>query len=90
MSSQYNTVSVGNTATLILAANNNRRASMIINTSAGTVFIGMDVNVTTANGFPLLQNGSFNNSGQNAVWKGVIYGIVASGTSDVRFWEFEP
>lgn len=90
MAASYNTVTVANTATLILASNNNRRGSMVMNVSSGTVYIGQNANVTTSNGFPLLQNASFSNSGQNAVWKGAIYGIVASGTSDCRYWEFEP
>lgn len=90
MAASYGTVSVGSSATRIIASNNNRRGSLIFNVSAGTVYLGMDVNVTIANGYPLLQNASFTNSGQNAVWKGAIYGIVASGSSDCRTWEFEP
>lgn len=90
MASSYGTVSVASTATLILASNNNRRGSMVTNTGTGTVYLGMNSAVTTATGLPLLQNGSFNNSGQNEVWKGNVYGIVASGTSDCRTWEWEP
>jgi hypothetical protein len=88
VASSYNTVSVGSTATLILAANLERRGSLLFNNSNQTVYLGMDVGVTTSNGFPLLSNASMQNSGPNAVWKGVIYGIVSSSTADCRFWEW--
>lgn len=89
MAAQYNTVSVGSTATVILPANLARRGCLVTNTSAGTVYLGFDANVTTANGIPIVQNAFFNNSGENIAWRGVIYGIVSSGTSDCRFMEWE-
>lgn len=88
MASTYGTVSVGSTATIILAANLERRGSLLFNNSAQTVYLGMDASVTTANGFPLLSNASMQNSGPNALWKGAIYGIVASSTANCRFWEY--
>ena len=88
--SNYGVISVGTNATLILAANNERKGSLIFNNSNQTVFLGMDTSVTTSNGLPLVASGTFNNSGQNEVWKGAIYGIVAGTTADCRFWEFGP
>lgn len=88
MASTFNTVSVASTATRILAANLERRGSLLFNNSNQTVYLGMDASVTTANGFPLPTNASMSNSGPNEVWKGAIYGVVASSTADIRFWEF--
>lgn len=88
--STYNTVSVGSTATVILAANNLRKGSLITNTGTTTVYIGFDANVTTSNGLPLIQNSTLVNSGDGECWRGTIYGIVASSTSDCRYWEYGP
>lgn len=88
--STYNVVSVGTSATVIMAANNERKGSIIVNNSSQTVYLGMDASVTTANGLPVAMNASMNNSGQNEVWKGNIYGIVAGTTADCRFWEWGP
>jgi hypothetical protein len=89
MASTYGNVSVTSTATLILAANNERKGSLIVNNDATvSMYIGMDANVTTSNGLPIGARSTFNNSGQNALWKGAIYGIVASGTVDTRYWEY--
>lgn len=84
----FSSVTVGNTATLILAANENRHSFLISNTSSGTVFIGPTSSVTTANGSPLLENGSLSeDSSGTKLYTSDIYGIVAAGTSDVRVWE---
>lgn len=83
-------VSVGSTATLILAANSERKGSLIANNGASSLFLGMTAGVTTSNGMPIASGATFNNSGQNAVWKGAIWGIVTSGTVDTRFWEWGP
>jgi hypothetical protein len=88
--SNYNAVSVGSSATLIMASNPSRKGSMIFNNSAGTVFLGMDSSVTTTTGIPVVQNSTFNNSGIQDAWRGDIYGIVVSGSSDIRFWEWGP
>lgn len=81
-------VTVGTTATLILAANDNRHSFLINNTSSGTVFIGPTSSVTTSNGISLLENGSLaEDSSGTKLYQSDIYGIVAAGTSDVRVWE---
>lgn len=85
----YNAVTITTAATQILAANNERRGSMIFNTSNQAVYIGMDANVTTSNGIPIpATTGTFLNMGQNAVWKGAIFGVVSGTTADCRFWEW--
>lgn len=84
----FNTVTITTTATLIAANNAKRQSLMIANTSSGTVFLGPDNTVTTANGIPLLQDGNLTeDSGGTRMFMGDVYGIVAAGTSDVRYWE---
>ena len=84
----FNTVTVTTSATLIIASNTNRKSLLIGNTSAGTVYLGDTTSVTTANGFPLPQNAQLSeDSGGTRMYMGAVYGIVASGTSDVRYWE---
>ena len=81
-------VSVGTSATLILAAQSRRKSTLIFNNSAATVFIGPDSTITTSNAFPVLTQTSFvEDDGNQRMYSGDIYGIVASGSSDVRVWE---
>jgi hypothetical protein len=86
-------VSVTNTATQIVSTNPRRHSIVIQNLSSSVVYIGVDSNVTASgdsvnDGIAILQNGSFSfDAGGLPVWKGPIYGITASGTSDVRYWE---
>jgi hypothetical protein len=80
-------VSVSSSATLIVHANTNRHSILIGNNSAQTIFLG-DSSVTTANGIPIPAGSSFlEDSGGIKIWGGAIYGIVASSTSDVHYWE---
>ena len=89
------TVSIANTATSIIAKNSGRGSLVIENVDASkTVFWGVDNTVTTANGMQLL-------AGERMIWtydgdfeasrffyRGAFFGIVASGTADVRVQEF--
>jgi hypothetical protein len=79
----YNAVSVGSTATQIVASNSIRRYVMIFNASDKTVYVGFDNSVTTSNGVPILRKAGIiiDQTEVN------IYGIVASGTADVRYLE---
>lgn len=86
--SNYNAVSVGSTATLIMSANNERKGCLIFNNGANTIYLGMASNVTSTTGLPLAANATFSNSDLHALWRGAIYGITASSTSDTRFWEW--
>lgn len=86
--SSYNTVTVTTAATLILDANANRLSLILMNVSSGTVFIAQDTSLTTANGIALAQNAPFTEwIDETKVYTGPYYGRVASGTSDMRYWE---
>lgn len=84
----YAAVSVATTATVIIAANNRRKGFVVNNNSTVTVFIGEDASITTSNAIPILADGNYTDSGLDAVWKGVVYGIVATGTANTRYWEW--
>lgn len=88
MASTYNTLNVASTPTLMMTSRD-RKGSMITNISNQIVYLGMNSQVSVSNGFPLPPNSVFNNSGQIEVWKGDIYGIVPTGTSECRYWEWE-
>lgn len=83
-------VSVGTTATLIVPSNAKRVSIIVENEGASEVFIGSDSTVTVANGVKLVVDGTLcEDTGGTRVYKGPIYGIVASGTADLRYWERE-
>jgi len=75
-------VTLGTTPTLILAQRLTRVVFLVYNNSQVTVYVG-DANVTIANGIPIQRGASYVNEG----WGGVVYGIVATGTADVRVEE---
>jgi hypothetical protein len=81
-------VSVGNTATLIVAANANRLNLFVTNNGSTVCYVGKDSSVTTTNGIQLNQNDVMveDNSGRRG-YLGNIYGIVSSGSADIRYWE---
>jgi hypothetical protein len=84
----YSSVTVGNTATLLVAANTARLSLVIENNGSVTVYLGPDTSVSSSNGIPLLADGSFQeDSGGARMYQGDIYGVTASDTSDVRVWE---
>jgi hypothetical protein len=89
MASQtYSNVTVGTTATLIAAANNGRRGLIITNNSSTTdIFYGPDASITKDNALPLYANQTLNLDKVPEGYGGSIYGITASGTADVRYWE---
>ena len=86
----YNTVTVTNSATKILAQFNpgSRKTGIIMNTSSGTVYVGFDNSVTTSNGIPILQYSTWRTN-EPYCYQGDVYGIVASSTSDVRYEELK-
>ena len=81
----YGTVTVTTSATAIpTTALNGRKNIIVINTSTGTIYLGSDSSVTTANGFQLKQDTSVSlDWGENIT----LYGIIGSGTADVRYIE---
>ena len=84
----YNAVPVGDTATLIIASNSNRKGLLIVNNSAVTVYIGPDASITKDNAIPILASGTFMDTGLQEAWRSAVYGIVVTGTADVRYWEY--
>lgn len=74
-------VSPTTSATLILAANVERK-SLTIKAIDGTVYLGGS-GVTTGSGFPIEAGESFSST----TFLGAVYGRTASGTVNVRAWE---
>ena len=77
-------VTIGDSATIIPASDLSNRKSMTIrNNGSNTIFIGGS-GVTTGNGFPIKVNESFDIDLDDS---SAIYGIVATGTEDLRILE---
>lgn len=87
MANTQNAVTVGNTATLVLAANTWRRGFNVYNNGAVTIYLGFDTGVTSSTGTPVLPNASFTSDGMNP-WKSNVYAITASSTADTRYLEW--
>lgn len=86
----YNTVTVTTTATKIVDTTEQRRSLIISNASSVTVYLGFDADVTTANGLPLVPEGTFQNDNSGGrMWLGPYYAIVETGTADVRYLEYK-
>jgi len=84
----YGAVSVGNTATKIINNNCGRQALMLVNNSSDTiVYLGTDSSVTTTTGLPLFYYSTRDFTKTFGYYNGDIYGITASGTADIRYWE---
>lgn len=75
-------VSVGNTATLLLAANERRVSAIIYNNGSVTIYVG-NASVTSSNGIPVAAATSFTDDASN----GALYAITASSTADTRVAE---
>ena len=87
MANTYNTVSVGVTAVAVVAANTWRRGATIFNNGSVTIYVGPDASVTTANGIPIGNGGSYDFNGFE-VYKGTIYGISGTASQDIRYFEW--
>lgn len=87
MSQTYNTVSVTTAATLIVAANTGRRSLIIGHDGSAKIYIGPDDSVTTSNGIPFYPAEKMVRDLIPEGYKGNVYGIAASGTQDIRYWE---
>lgn len=85
----YNTVTITTNATLIAAANPERKGLLIANNGDDTVYIGFTSAVTTTTGFPLYASATLSNDNLLAAFRGNVYGIVASATQDVRYMEWD-
>ena len=82
----YGAVSVTTSPTLIRPANTSRISLQITNLTAEEVYVGFDASVLTTNGFELSQQDVISFTGSD-LYKGAVYGIVGTGSSDVRFFE---
>ena len=86
--SSYGPVSILDSATLVIASNPARRGWNIYNYGTQTIFIGMDINVSTTTGIPILPRGSSSDSGDYNNYRGDIYCISATPGQDARYWEW--
>jgi hypothetical protein len=77
----YGAVTIGTSATQIVAADADRCSIIIYNNSGQTVYIG-DSGVTTADGFPLLSGADITFYDTDA-----IYADAVSSADDVRYLE---
>ncbi len=81
-------VSVGTSATKILSANTQRQSFIITNNEDDeTVYLGPDNTVTTIDGIPIFAKGFMASDKGFNLYRADIFGIVASGTADVRVWD---
>ena len=86
----YGVVTVGTAVTLVLDGNANRVSFLISNDGSNNLYLGQDVNVTTANAGVNLTNGSsFSDESNEAgkCWLGTVYGITNTATTSVRYWD---
>jgi hypothetical protein len=85
----YGTITVNDTATLIIPANPDRQSHLIMNVEGvQSIYIGPDNGVTTANGFRLGPgNQLLEDKSHAGYWQGDIYGIAnAAQSADIRYW----
>jgi hypothetical protein len=85
----YGSVTVTDSATVLVAANCARQELLLSNISTGDdIYLGMDSAVTTSNGIPLYAGQDRERSRGFGTYLGPIYAIAKIGKSvDVRFWE---
>lgn len=87
-------ISVGNTATEILAANSARKGFVIVNNSGVPIYVGGDNSITKGTtagankGALLTTNGSSFGSGQAEGYVGAVYGITDTGSALVAALEW--
>lgn len=73
-------VTVASTATLVVAYDGSEQSTVIRNYGTQSVFLGAS-DVTTGTGYPLLPGETFP---ADLIGVSPVYGIVASGTCEVR------
>lgn len=85
----YGATTINTVATLIIGGNSLRRNIVLANNSTGTIYIGQNASLTTANGLVLSQGGYYSeetDAGRKC-WLGPFYGICETGTADIRYLE---
>ncbi len=88
MSSQYGATTISATASVLLNANNARRGFVIANNGAVTIYVGLDATVSSSTGIQLLSQDRFDENGQDC-YRGAMWAVTSTGSSDIRFWEWE-
>lgn len=83
----YGAVDVATTATQIVGDNRSRKGIVFTHEANDTVYIGLDENVTTSTGFPVLSN----QGNPFEYYTGAVYAIISTGaassTISVRYQE---
>lgn len=86
MADSTKTVSVADTATKIVERKPKRQILLLHNNGSQTVFLGFSAtDCDTATGMPLLEDTYIKFLGKSDP----LWGIVASGTCDLRVWDDE-
>jgi len=81
-------VTVTTTPTMILPGRGRRIGFIFQNRSGSEIFIGPDTSITITNTVSLLAGGYLNESAKVGLFRGPIFGVVDSGTAEIRFWEW--
>ena len=89
MSDVYNAVAIDATADVIIPNLTGRRTVIIKNVGGAAVYLGLDEDVTSVNGLPINPQGSIEISFKHHKRGSAIYGVTASGSSEVRYLLFE-
>jgi hypothetical protein len=84
----YGAVTVTSSATPIIVPSSGRRNFVVYNAGVVDLYIGFDSSVTTSTGMTVLPGSTYSSSGDPEGWRGPVYGIVSSGTTDVRYQEW--
>lgn len=79
-------VSVTSAATLLMAANTNRKALLIFNNGEADMYVGL-AGVTASSGIPVKAGGGALTIVPPFITGQAIYGITASVTINARVWE---
>jgi len=88
MSTTFASITITDTATQILAARGERRGLVIHNISTSPIYIGPDNTITISNTIFIGPGEKLAMGSLQEAWVSTLFGIVASGTAEVRFWEW--
>ena len=84
----YGSVNIMTTATQIVDANTQRLSLILQNVGSRTIYIGGDSGVSTLNSVALSPLDVLSEEDTpNRMYMGAYYGIVATGSDYIRYWE---
>lgn len=78
-------VTVGTSATQLVASSTKRRSLLIVNNGTAVVFIAPDNTAAPGHGVPLPQYGYLYDDSTLSAW----WGVVSTGTGDIRILEVD-